>query len=106
MELDLPSPAVDVVEKDGAYQISAKPPRMDESNIEVKVTDDILTFKGEKKEEKEEDESYDMSERRHGSFQRPAGVAQSKIDASFQKGVPTVTLRRLPTNALEKPSIP
>ena len=71
------------------------------SNIEVKVADDILTIKGEKKEEKEEkDKNYYMSERRYGSFQRsfqlPAGVDQSKIDASFQKGVLTVTLPKSP----------
>ena len=71
------------------------------SNIEVKVADDILTIKGEKKEEKEEkDKNYYMSERRYGSFQRsfqlPPGVDQGKIDASFQKGVLTVTLPKSP----------
>ena len=92
LTLDVPSPAVDVVEKDNAYQISAELPGMDENNIEVKVSDDILTITGEKKEEKEEkDKNYYMSERRYGSFQRsfqlPAGVDQSRIDATFQKGV-------------------
>lgn len=99
--VDVPAPAVDVVEKDNAYQISAELPGMDESNIEVKVADDILTIKGEKKEEKEEkDKNYYMSERRYGSFQRsfqlPPGVDQGKIDASFQKGVLTVTLPKSP----------
>jgi len=95
--LDVSAPAVDVVEKNGAYEITAEMPGMDEKNIEVKLSDDILTIKGEKKEEKEEkDKNYYMSERRFGSFQRsfqlPAGVDQSKIAANFQKGVLTVTL--------------
>jgi HSP20 family protein len=101
LDFDVPSPAVDVFEKNGAYQISAELPGMDEKNIEVKVADDVLTIKGEKEEEKEEkDKNYYMSERRYGSFQRsfqlPAGVDQSKIDASFQKGVLTVTLPKSP----------
>jgi len=101
LDFDLPSPAVDVSEKDGIYEISAELPGMDENNIEVRVADDVLTIKGEKKEEREEkDKNYYMSERRYGSFQRsfqlPAGVDQSKIDATFQKGVLTVTLPKSP----------
>ena len=45
---------VDVVNKEKAYEITAELPGMDESNIEVKVSDGTLTIKGEKKEEKEE----------------------------------------------------
>ncbi|HZT19832.1 MAG TPA: Hsp20/alpha crystallin family protein [Dongiaceae bacterium] len=90
-------PAVDVVEKENAYEISAELPGLDEKNVEVKVADDVLTISGEKKEEKEEKEKgYYRSERRFGSFQRsfelPPGVDQNKIEASFQKGVLTVTL--------------
>ena len=47
-------PAVDVVESEKAYEITAELPGMDEKNIEVKVTDGRLTIKGEKQEEKEE----------------------------------------------------
>lgn len=111
LTVDVPSPAVDVVEKDNAYQISAELPGMDESNIEVKVADDVLTIKGEKKEEKQEkDKNYYMSERRYGSFQRafqlPQGVDQSKIDASFQKGVLTVTLPKSPEAQKKEKKIP
>lgn len=98
---EVSAPAVDVVEKDGSYEITAELPGMDEKNIEVKLSDEILTIRGEKKEEKEEkDKNYYMSERRYGSFQRsfqlPAGVDQTKIAASFQKGVLTVTLPKSP----------
>ena len=59
------APAVDVAETDKAYEVTAELPGMDESNIEVKLADDLLTIKGEKKEEKEErKKDYYVSERR------------------------------------------
>jgi HSP20 family protein len=95
------SPAVDVVNKEKAYEITAELPGMDESNIDVKVSDGTLTIKGEKKEEKEEKKKdYYLSERRYGSFQRafavPDGVDTDKIDAQFKNGVLTVTLPKTP----------
>ncbi len=91
------APAVDVVEKDKEYEITAELPGLDEKNIEVKVSNGMLTIKGEKKEEKEEREKdYYLCERRYGSFVRsfqvPAGVDASKIEANFLKGVLTVKL--------------
>lgn len=90
-------PAVDIVEKDKAYDITAELPGMDASNIEVKLANGALIIRGEKTEEKEEKkEDYHLSERRYGSFERrfqvPQGVAADKIDATFKKGVLTVTL--------------
>jgi HSP20 family protein len=105
-ELDLPwtrekglgiAPAVDVAEKDKEYEITAELPGMDEKNIEVKLANNTLTIKGEKKEEKEEREKdYYLSERRYGSFTRsfqvPEGVDTAKIEATFAKGVLTLKL--------------
>lgn len=90
-------PAMDVVEKEDEYEITAELPGLDEKNIEVKLANDTLTIKGEKKEEKEEKaKDFHMSERRFGYFQRsfqiPEGVDTDKIDASFTKGVLTVKL--------------
>jgi HSP20 family protein len=90
-------PVVDVVESEKAYEITAELPGMDEKNIEVKVTDGGLTITGEKQEEKEEREKdYYLQERRYGSFERsfelPESVDANKIEASFKKGVLTVTL--------------
>ena len=95
------TPAVDIVEKDTVYEITAELPGMDESNIEVKVSNGALTIRGEKKEEKEEKKKdYYISERRYGSFERrfqvPQGVDVSKINASFKKGVLTVILPKTP----------
>ena len=84
------APAVDVAEKDKAFEITAELPGMDQNNIEVKLANGVLTIKGEKKK------NYHMSERRYGSFERsfevPDGVDEDKIEASFNKGVLTVTL--------------
>ena len=102
------TPAVDVAEKDRTYEITAELPGMDERNIEVKVANGMLTIKGEKKEEKEEKKKdYYLSERRYGSFERrfqvPEGVETDKIEASFKKGVLTITLPKTPAaQAAEK----
>jgi HSP20 family protein len=95
------APVVDVVEKEKEYQISAELPGLEEKDVEVSVADDMLTIKGEKKEEKEEKaKNYYLSERRYGAFQRsfqlPPGVDAEKIEAKFQKGVLTVTLPKTP----------
>ena len=91
------APAVDAAESEKAYEITAELPGMDEKNIEVKLVNGNLNIKGEKQEEKEEKKKdYYLSERRFGSFERSFGVPHSvdpsKIEASFKKGVLTVTL--------------
>jgi HSP20 family protein len=91
------APAVDVAEKDKEYEVTAELPGMDEKNIEVKLSNGLLTIKGEKKEEKEEKQKdYYLSERRYGSFERtfqlPEGVDEEKISATFAKGVLKVVL--------------
>jgi HSP20 family protein len=90
-------PAVDVVESEKAYEITAELPGMDEKNIEVKVADGVLTIKGEKQEEKEQKEKdYYLHERSFGSFERsfevPETVETGKIEASFKRGLLTLTL--------------
>jgi len=90
-------PAVDIAEKEKEYEITAELPGMDESNIDVKFADGMLTIKGEKKEEREEKKKdYFLSERRYGSFQRsfpvPESVDANKIEAKFVNGVLTIKL--------------
>ncbi len=94
-------PAVDVTDTEKAYEIAADLPGMDEKNVEVKVSNGVLTIKGEKQDEKEEKKKdYYVRERNYGSFERsfqvPEGVDADKIDASFKKGVLTVTLPKKP----------
>ena len=100
-------PAVDVLEKEKEYQISAELPGIDEKDIEISVADGVLTVKGEKKEQREErDRNYYRTERRYGSFQRafelPPSVDQGKIEAKFERGVLTLTLPKT-AEAQEKP---
>lgn len=95
------TPAVDVVESEKAYEVSAELPGMDEKNIEVKLSDGNLTIKGEKQEEKEEKKrDYYLKERHFGSFERcfqvPEEVDANKIEATFNKGVLKVTLPKKP----------
>jgi HSP20 family protein len=95
-------PVVDVIDKETEVQVRAELPGMDEKDIDVRLSDDTLTIRGEKKEEREEREegNYYVSERRYGSFQRsfriPEGIDRDKVDASFQKGVLTITLPKTP----------
>ena len=88
------TPAIDVVEKDNAFELTAELPGLDAKNIELSLSDDVLTIKGEKKEEKTKDRY--VSERRYGSFRRslqlPASVDPSKIEASYKSGVLSVKL--------------
>ncbi|MBB3317668.1 MULTISPECIES: Hsp20/alpha crystallin family protein [unclassified Rhizobium] len=91
------SPAVDVVEKNDAFEITAEVPGLDEKNIEVKLANGILTIRGEKSEETEEkDKAYHVSERHYGAFQRsfqlPDYVDVDAVNASFAKGVLKVVL--------------
>jgi HSP20 family protein len=91
------TPAVDLVEREKEYVVTAELPGLDEKALEVKLSGDTLTIHGRKEEErKEERENYRMSERRFGSFQRslrlPQDIDSEKIDAQFAKGVLTVTL--------------
>jgi len=91
------APAVDFTDTEKAYEITAELPGIDEKNVEVKVANGVLTIKGEKQEEKEEKKKdYYLRERTYGAFERsfqlPDGVETDKIEASFKKGVLTVTL--------------
>jgi HSP20 family protein len=93
----MPTPAVDITEDATAYKVMAELPGTSEKEIEVIVSGDMLTLKGEKQAEKEQkDKNFYLSERSYGSFQRsfyiPDGVDREKIGADFSKGVLTVTM--------------
>jgi HSP20 family protein len=91
------NPKVDMTEDEKEIKVTAELPGLEEKDIEVNLTRDILTIKGEKTQEKEEKgkETY-YSERSYGSFTRtiqiPSEVEHDKIDATFKKGVLNITL--------------
>jgi HSP20 family protein len=100
-------PAVDVIDEEKAYRVTAELPGLTDKDIEVTKDGDLLTIKGEKKEEHEEKEKgYFLSERHFGSVERslrlPEGIDDSKIEAKFENGVLTVTLPKTP-EAVSKP---
>lgn len=89
------APAMDLVERENEYEITAELPGIEEKDVEIKLVNRMLTIKGEKNEQKEEKQKdYFLSERRYGYFQRsfqlPEGVDSEKIEAHFAKGVLTV----------------
>jgi HSP20 family protein len=91
------TPKVDVNETDKEIKISAELPGMDEKDIDVSLLNDMLTIKGEKKEEKEDKgKDYYRVERSYGSFSRtipiPVDVETDKVEAKFKKGVLNITL--------------
>ncbi len=105
------SPKVDVTENDKEIMISAELPGMDEKDIDVSLQNDMLTIKGEKKEEKEDKgKDYYRMERSYGSFSRtiplPVEVETDKVDAKFKKGVLTVTLPKSAKAVEETKKIP
>ena len=90
-------PKVDVVEDDKEIRISAELPGMDEKDIDVSLQNDMITVKGEKKEEKEDKgKDFYRIERSFGSFSRslplPKEVDTDKVEAKFSKGVLYITL--------------
>jgi HSP20 family protein len=94
-------PRSDVVETDSGVEITVELPGMEEKDIDVSMTDDALSIRGEKKiERKDEKKGYYVSERSYGAVQRtiplPPGVDADKAEASFRNGVLTVRLPQSP----------
>lgn len=95
------APAVDVIEKNDAYEITADLPGMDEENIEVALVNGGLSIRGEKREEaRDESADHYVRERRFGAFERsfslPEGVNADKIEANYANGVLRVVLPKDP----------
>lgn len=91
----------DMVETDDAVEISIELPGMEMKDVEVTVSDDMLTVKGEKRiERQEEKKGYYLSERSYGAIYRtiplPPGVDGEKAQASFKNGVLTIRLPQTP----------
>lgn len=105
---DFSAPAVEVIERDDEYEVVAEVPGLDESEIEVKVANGVLTIAGEKaREQKKHQKDIFMSERRYGYFSRsltlPSGVDSEKIEAHMAKGLLKVRLPKTPeAKALER----
>ena len=90
-------PTADVVESDQEFRVTAEMPGVAENDIDVTVSDGMLTINGEKTEEKEEKKKdFHVSERRFGSFRRsfalPKSADVANVRATVKDGVLTVVL--------------
>jgi HSP20 family protein len=95
------SPKIDISEKDDQIVVTAELPGLDEKDLEVTLTDNVLSIRGEKKLEKEEKErGYTYTERSYGRFERriplDVEVLSDKVAAAFKNGVLSVTLPKSP----------
>jgi len=89
--------AVDMYQTDEAVVVKSSVPGIDPADLDISVTGDILTIKGETKSEEEvKEENYVRRERRYGSFSRslsiPVAVMADKAQAEFKDGILTLTL--------------
>jgi HSP20 family protein len=89
----------DVIETEREIRVVAEMPGLKRENIEIDVENNVLTLRGEKREERTEGEQnakYHLAERRYGVFTRsfvlPRDVDAERISASFENGVLTVVI--------------
>lgn len=93
-------PTVDITETDNSYEIHVELPGVLETDVNVSVTDNLLTIKGEKRqEEKSDDRNIHRIERRYGSFQRsftlPQQINTGDIKAGFKDGILTLNIPKV-----------
>jgi HSP20 family protein len=89
--------ALDVYENDDALVVKAALPGVRPDEVDISVTGDVLTIKGETKSEEEtKDDNYHRRELRYGAFSRsialPTRVNHEKAEATFENGILTITL--------------
>lgn len=90
-------PRMDIGESDKAIEITAELPGLEKKDVELNLADNLLTIRGEKKNEREEtNKNYHLVERSYGAFSRsvelPAGVKVEDISAEIANGVLKVTV--------------
>jgi HSP20 family protein len=100
-------PALDIRETEKQYVITLEVPGVEEKDIQLTLDNDVLTVRGEKRQEQETKEGgYHRIERSYGSFQRalnlPDDANQDSIKASFKNGVLTITIDKRETSASKR----
>jgi len=92
-------PPVDVYEDENSIQVRLEVPGIDEKDIDIRLENNVLTVRGERKFEKEEkEENFHRVERRYGSFTRsftlPSTVNSEDVQADYDKGVLKIRLAK------------
>jgi len=90
-------PSVDISETDDEIIVKAELPGLTHDDVNISLTDNVLTLKGEKKQEKEDKgENYHRVERSYGSFQRTftllSSVQSENTKATFKNGILTINI--------------
>ena len=103
-------PAVNISETAEAVIVEAEVPGMDSKDLEVSVTGDVLTLKGEKKEEKQEKgQTWHRTEMSFGSFTRsfklPAAIENDKVSADYKNGILNITLPKSAASRVQEVKI-
>ncbi|MDY6955137.1 MAG: Hsp20/alpha crystallin family protein [Thermodesulfobacteriota bacterium] len=101
------TPAFDISETENELIVTAEIPGMDKEDIDIHLSEGVLTIKGEKRHEKEDKkEDYHCIERSYGSFTRSIGlpfdVETDKVDATYKDGVLKLTLPKSERAKLKK----
>jgi HSP20 family protein len=91
------NPSVDIFENDNEVVIKAELPGLDAKDIDIKLENNVLTLKGERRFEKEaKEENYHRIEREYGMFSRtfslPVVVNPEKVTAEYKDGVLKIVL--------------
>jgi len=91
------SPAIDLYQTNDAVVVKAALPGIQADEVQINVSGDVLTIKGEtKQEEEKKDKSWHIREHRWGAFERsvtlPIGVLSDRAKADFENGILTITL--------------
>lgn len=111
--LEIPQPGwvarLDLTETKDSVTVKAELPGLESKDLDISISGNTLTIKGEKRQEKEEkDEHRHLVERAYGAFTRvvelPAPVAGEKVKAVFKNGVLTITLPK--TEEAKRKAIP
>jgi HSP20 family protein len=95
------APRIEAFQKNDRYIVRADLPGLKKDEVQVELTDEALTIRGERREEKEEErEGYYHSEREYGQFYRsiplPEGVITESAQASFNNGVLEISMQAPP----------
>jgi HSP20 family protein len=99
-------PSMDVVETDKEIELTVELPGLEQKDVDISVTGDILTIRGEKKAEAEHrDKNSRVVERAYGTFYRafqiPPGTDPSSVNATMSKGILKITIPK-PAHAESK----
>jgi HSP20 family protein len=97
MTTGLRVPAVDMYQTENEVVVRATLPGMKAEDVQISVTGDMLTIKGETRENSKVDEkAYHVREQRYGAFERslglPTAVVSDKAKADFEDGILTISL--------------